>query len=149
MYTKARTIQKVAIEDAPPLMADALAQAGLSLEDIDYLIPHQTSARAIRKGVEEFSARLGAMPKHVVNNVEQYGNTSSTTHFVALYRYLQEGRFRPGARVMLLSLASGLEIGVILLEMDELVERYGRRREIGGDSVADNVPPVASGAPTG
>jgi 3-oxoacyl-[acyl-carrier-protein] synthase-3 len=149
MYTKARTLQKVAIEDAPPLMADALAQTGLRFDDIDYLIPHQTSARAIRKGVEEFSSRLGTMPKHVVNNVEQFGNTSSTTHFVALYRYLQEGRFRPGERVMLMSLASGLEIGVVLLEMDELVERYGRRREISGDSVADKIPPLASGAPAG
>src|SRR4051794_12266104 len=59
MYTKARTIHKVAIQDAPPLMQDALAQTGLRFEDIDYLIPHQTSSRAIRKGVAEFSERLG------------------------------------------------------------------------------------------
>ena len=43
-----------------PLVAEAIAEAGISLADIDYLIPHQTSARAIRKGerdnlVHEFS----------------------------------------------------------------------------------------------
>ena len=149
MYTKARTIHKVAIQDAPPLMQDALAQTGLRLEDIDYLIPHQTSSRAIRKGVAEFSERLGAMPKHVVDNVEQFGNTSSTTHFVALYRYLEQGRFSPGERVMLLSLASGLEIGVVLIEMDELVKRYGSRSEVRSDGRADAVPAVPLGTPSG
>lgn len=121
MYTKARTIHKVAINDAPGLVQEALGQAGLDLGDIDYFIPHQTSARAIRTGLRELQDRLGVAPKHTVVNVEEYGNTSSTTHFLALYRYLQEGRFAPGDRVLLLALASGLEIGVVVFTMDGLV----------------------------
>lgn len=127
MYTRARRIHQVAIEDAPPLLAEALEQSGLDFSDIDYLIPHQTSARAIEKGAKEFEERLGGMPKHVVNNVAERGNTASTTHFVALYEYLQAGRFEPGDRILLLSFASGLEVGVVVFEVhEELVERYGR-----------------------
>jgi 3-oxoacyl-[acyl-carrier-protein] synthase-3 len=89
------------------------------------LIPHQTSARAIKKAMVEFSAGLGAAPKHVVVTVDELGNTASTTHFVALHKYLDEGRFAAGDRVLLLSLASGLEVGIVIFRVDRLVERYG------------------------
>jgi 3-oxoacyl-[acyl-carrier-protein] synthase-3 len=140
MYTRSRAIHKVAIEDGLPLIEEALREVGIGLDDIDFFIPHQTSARAIRKGVEEFGRVFGARPRHTVVNVENYGNTSSTTHFVALYRYLQEGRFRPGDRVLLMALASGLEIGLLHFPMDELVNRYGsshlRSRDLPAESVA-------------
>jgi 3-oxoacyl-[acyl-carrier-protein] synthase-3 len=125
MTTQARTLHHVATEDTPPLLVEALQESDLSLADIDYLIPHQTSARAIRKGARELAARLGVSPKHVVENVTERGNTASTTHFVALYEYLQAGRFERGDEILLLSLASGLEVGIVIFKMDDLVERYG------------------------
>jgi 3-oxoacyl-[acyl-carrier-protein] synthase III len=125
MYTKARTIHQVAIEDAPPLVADVLDQIGIPFGDIDYVIPHQTSKRAIEKGGRELSAHIGVAPKHMVENVQEHGNTASTTHFVALYEYLRDGRFTKGEKVMLISLASGLEVGVLVFEIDEILERYG------------------------
>ena len=126
MYTKSRKLHKVAIEDMAPLVAEAIGEAGVSLDDIDYLIPHQTSARAIRKGTQEFARRLGAKPKHVVVNLEEYGNTSSTTLFVALHKYLEEQRVQKGERVMLLALASGIEIGIAVFTIDSQVDHYGR-----------------------
>ena len=125
MYTKSRTLQKVAIEDMAPLIAEAIGEAGIDLADIDYMIPHQTSARAIRAGTQEFVRRLGAKPKHVVVNLEEYGNTSSTTLFVALHKYLEEQRIHSGDRVMLLALASGIEIGIAIFTVDSQVDRYG------------------------
>lgn len=126
MYTDAPGIQRAAIEDSAPLLRDALHQGGLAFGEIDYLIPHQTSARAIEKGTKNLSAGRGGAPKHVVANVEHFGNTASTTHFVALYRYLQEGRFDEGDKIMLLSFASGLEVGVVIFPMNhELLDRYG------------------------
>jgi len=126
MYTKSRTLQKAAIQDMAPLVAEVIGEAGISLADIDYLIPHQTSARAIRQGTQEFARRLGATPKHVVVNLEEYGNTSSTTLFVALHKYLEEQRIRNGDRVMLLALASGIEIGMAIFTIDSQAEHYGR-----------------------
>jgi 3-oxoacyl-[acyl-carrier-protein] synthase III len=126
MYTKSRTLHRVAIEDMAPLVAEAISEAGIDLSDIDYLIPHQTSARAIRKGTAEFARRLGAKPKHVVVNVEEYGNTSSTTLFLALHKYLREQRLRKGDRVMLLALASGIEIGMAIFTVGSEADNYGR-----------------------
>ena len=62
---------------------------------------------------------------HVVVTVDEFGNTSSTTHFLALWKYLREGRFAPDDRVLLLSIASGLEVGIVIFKVDELVGRYG------------------------
>jgi len=122
MLTKGREIHRAAIQDAPLLLSNALDGAGLRLRDIDWLVPHQTSSRAIHKLAE----RLGDKgPKHIVINLENFGNTASTSHFVALHRYLSEGRFQRGDKVLLLALASGLEIGIVLLVMDELVETHG------------------------
>ena len=125
MHTKAREIHRAATEEAVPLLREMLDQAGLQFGEIDYLVPHQTSVRAIRKGTEQWSQDLGATPKHVVVTVDELGNTSSTTLFVALWKYLNEGRFAPGDRVMLLALASGLEVGIVIFRLGQLVERYG------------------------
>ena len=125
MYTKSRTLQEVAIDDMAPLVAEAIGEAGIDLTDIDFMIPHQTSARAIRAGTQEFVRRLGARPKHVVVNLEEFGNTSSTTLFVALHKYLEEQRIHNGDRVMLLALASGIEIGMAIFTVDSQVDRYG------------------------
>jgi 3-oxoacyl-[acyl-carrier-protein] synthase-3 len=114
------------IAEAIPRLHEALAAAGLALDDIDYLIPHQTSARAIEKGSAEFASRLGGEPKHVVITVDEFGNTASTTHFVALWKYLTDGRLRHDDRVLLLSLASGLVVGVVIFTVGELVERYAQ-----------------------
>jgi 3-oxoacyl-[acyl-carrier-protein] synthase-3 len=126
MHTQAREIHAVSIEEAMPRLREALDAAGLAMDDIDYLIPHQTSARAIEKASAQFAERLGGAPKHVVVTVDEFGNTSSTTHFVALWKYLTEGRLRPDDRILLLSLASGIEIGVVLFTVGDLVERYGQ-----------------------
>jgi 3-oxoacyl-[acyl-carrier-protein] synthase III len=45
--------------------------------------------------------------------------------FVALHKYLKEQRIRKGDRVMLLALASGIEIGIAIFTIDSQVDRYG------------------------
>ena len=73
------------------------------------------------------SESFGDSPRHdAVITVDRYGNTASTTHTVALVEELEAGRIKAGERIALLALASGLEIGVVLLTLDEeLVSRYG------------------------
>ena len=127
MFTKSRAIHQVAIADTPLLLREALDAAGIEIADVDCVIPHQTSARAIRKGMAEVTEALGGAPRHdAVVTVDRYGNTASTTHTVALVEELEAGRLQAGDRVALVALASGLEIGVVLFTIDEeLVTRYG------------------------
>ena len=127
MFTNSRAIQKAAMANTPLLLSEVLDAVGLSIHDIDHVITHQTSARAIRKGMARMSESFGDSPRHdAVITVDRYGNTASTTHTVALVEELEAGHIEPGETVALLALASGLEIGVVLLTLDEdLVRRYG------------------------
>ena len=129
MHTNGREIHRVGVVEAVPLLREVLDQAGLEFDQIDYFIPHQTSARAIKKAMVEFAEQLGGTPRHVVVTVDELGNTASTTHFVALWKYLNEGRLSEGDRVLLLSLASGLEVGIVIFRVGDLVRRrYGHDR---------------------
>lgn len=127
MFTKSRAIQRAAMSDTPVLLQEVLDAADISIHDIDHVITHQTSARAIRKGMAMMSASFGESPRHdAVITVDRYGNTASTTHTVALVEELEAGHVQPGETIALIALASGLEIGIVLLTVDEdLVGRYG------------------------
>jgi len=129
MFTDSRGIQKAAILNTPVLLREVLEAVGISIHDVDHVITHQTSARAIRKGMDAVRTSFGEGPRHpAVITVDRYGNTASTTHTVALVEELEAGRIRPGETIALVALASGLEIGVVLLTVDEdLVKRYGHR----------------------
>nr|WP_235435924.1 3-oxoacyl-[acyl-carrier-protein] synthase III C-terminal domain-containing protein [Mycobacterium sp. EPa45] len=120
MFTDARGIHRAAMSDTPLLLHEVLDTVGISIHDIDQVITHQTSARAIRKGMAKLTDEFGDNPRHdAVITVDRYGNTASTTHTVALIEELQAHRIRPGETVALIALASGLEIGVVLLTLDE------------------------------
>ena len=125
MKTKIREIHKAALSESLPLIKKALEKSGLSFDQLDYVIPHQTSRASIYSGEKRFSAYFDTSPGKVVYNLEEYGNTASTSHFLALYRFLQEKRFRQGDRIMLMGFASGLVIGAVIFTMTEMVERYG------------------------
>ena len=127
MFTRARAIHEAAIADTPTLFQEVLDASGLAIDEVDHVIPHQTSVRAIRKGMSEVGDALGGAPRNpAVVTVDRYGNTASTTHVVALAEELDAGRLRAGDRVALVALASGLEIGVVLFTVDdELVSNRG------------------------
>lgn len=125
MVTAARKIHQVAISDSPPILERALRAAGLEYGDIDHFIPHQTSIRAIRSGGKHLARYLGSNVKNIVTNFQEYGNTASTTHFLAMHRCLQEKVFKKGDKILIMAFASGLVIGVVIFTMDELLDRYG------------------------
>ncbi len=125
MRTKARRIHQVSITDSVPFLKKAFEKSGLSFGKIDYLIPHQTSRRSILSGAKSYAQYFGEKPGHLVINLKDTGNTASTTHFLALYQYLTDKRFVKGDRIMLLCFASGLVIGVVIFEMNDMVYRYG------------------------
>jgi 3-oxoacyl-[acyl-carrier-protein] synthase-3 len=125
MFTRARKIHEVAMEQGPPLLEEVLALGGVRLGEVDWFIPHQTSVRAIRSGEKVLAQHAGEHPKHTAITVDKLGNTASTTLFIALHEYLSEGQIHGGDKVLLLSVASGLEVGVVLFVVDELETTHG------------------------
>lgn len=82
----------------------AMDQAGLTLDDLDLLIPHQANLRII-----ELAARhLGLPMEKVFVNLDRYGNTSAASIPIALVEALEEGRVRDGMNICMVGFGGGL-----------------------------------------
>lgn len=108
----------------------SLEQAGLGLDDVDLLIPHQANVRII----DATARRLGIDDSKVYVNIHSYGNTSAATIPVALSEALEEGRIKPGYNVLFAAFGGGLTWG-------SAVYRWGARVEPLGVSDAE-LPPT-------
>ncbi len=99
-----REVFKFATRVLPQSTAAVLANAGLSMDDIKLLIPHQANARIIELAVR----KLGVDPHKVYVNVHKYGNTSAASIPIALVEALEEGRIKPDDKIALVSFGAGL-----------------------------------------
>ena len=88
----------------------AVREAGLKVEDIDLLIPHQANVRII----DAMNERLKVPPGKVVVNLDRYGNTSSASIPIALDEVVRDGRAKPGDLVVLTGFGGGFTWGSIL-----------------------------------
>ena len=89
-----------------------LEMAGMTREDIDYLIIHQGNYRILEAG-----AKFARMPMDkVFVNIHRYGNTSAASVPIALHEALKEGKIKPGDKVVLISFGAGATWGATLLE---------------------------------
>ncbi len=108
----------------------AIKDAGLSLEDVDLLIPHQANVRII----DATARRIGIDDSKVYVNIESYGNTSAATIPVALAEAIEEGRIGPGDIIAFTAFGGGLSWG-------SAVFRWGTRVEPIAKSDAELPPP--------
>ena len=122
MQTRAAKIHKVSIEKSISYVQEALDQFGLKYSDIDYLLPHQTSKAAIVSGAKKYSEAFKGHPGEVIINLSENGNTASTSYFISLYQYLEKGKFKADDKIMLLSFASGLVFGIVVFEINNLIQ---------------------------
>jgi 3-oxoacyl-[acyl-carrier-protein] synthase III len=97
-------------------------QAGLQLDDVDLLIPHQANVRII----DAAARRLRLREDQVFVNIASYGNTSAATIPVALTEALEEGRVRPGANLVFAAFGAGLSWAAAVVRWGDRVEPLGR-----------------------
>ncbi len=108
----------------------SLEQAGIGLDDVDLLIPHQANVRII----DATARRLGLPDSKVYVNIHSYGNTSAATIPVALTEALEEGRIQSGSNIVFTAFGGGLSWG-------SAVYRWGPRTEPIAESDATLPPP--------
>ncbi|MGH8972260.1 MAG: beta-ketoacyl-ACP synthase III [Acidimicrobiia bacterium] len=97
------------------VMADsasiALGRAGMTVDDVDLLVPHQANGRI----VDATARRLGIPPARTAKNVDRYGNTSAASVPLALAEAADGGRLRPGDVVLMTAVGAGLGWGSAVL----------------------------------
>lgn len=100
---------------------EVLARSGLSIDEIDLVIPHQANQRII----DATAKKLGFGAEKVVSNIARFGNTSSATIPIALVEALAEGRVQPHANLLLVSFGAGFSIGASLVRWGDRVAPIG------------------------
>ncbi|MBX0326857.1 ketoacyl-ACP synthase III [Oscillochloris sp. ZM17-4] len=107
VYMNGREIFKHAVREMCDSAKQAVAEAGLSLDDIRLVIPHQANVRII----DAVAKRLEISMDRVVVNLDRYGNTSAASVPIALYEAVQQGRVRDGDYLLLTAFGGGLTWG--------------------------------------
>ncbi len=107
-----RRIFKFAVQAMESATREAVQSAGLTLDDIDLLIPHQANLRIINATVKA----LGLPPERAMVNVDRYGNTSAASIPIALREAWEQGRLHDGDRLALVAFGGGLVWGALVLE---------------------------------
>jgi 3-oxoacyl-[acyl-carrier-protein] synthase-3 len=104
---------KFAVKVLEEVARETVAAAGMRLEDIDWLIPHQANVRIL----EATARKLGLPLERLVVTVDHHGNTSAASVPLALDEYVRSGRIRPGHRVMLQGVGGGFTWGATIATM--------------------------------
>lgn len=113
MKMKGRELFKVAVLTMYEAIFKAAEAAGLTMDDIRVIVPHQSNLRIM----EATRDRLGIPPEKLYINIDRMGNTSAASIPIALDELRRAGRIRSGDHVMLMAFGAGLTWGTIVLRV--------------------------------
>jgi 3-oxoacyl-[acyl-carrier-protein] synthase-3 len=108
-----QAVFKFAVRVLEESARETIAAAKMSLEDVDWLIPHQANVRIL----EATARKLGLARDKLVVTVDHHGNTSAASVPLALDEFVRAGKIRPGQRVLLQGVGGGFTWGSSLLTL--------------------------------
>ena len=107
-----REVFRHAIEKMSASIEDILSEAGVSMDEIDFLIPHQANVRII----DGIAAKLGFPDEKIVKTVSKHANCSAASIPLALAELKASGKLQRGNLVLMTALGAGLTWGSTLLQ---------------------------------
>ncbi|WP_404996929.1 beta-ketoacyl-ACP synthase III [Caldifermentibacillus hisashii] len=107
-----REVFKFAVRQMGESALNVIEKAGLSKEDVDFLIPHQANIRIM----EAARQRLDLPVEKMSNTVGKYGNTSAASIPISLVEDLEAGRIKDDDIILMVGFGGGLTWGAILMK---------------------------------
>lgn len=107
-----REVFKFAVRQMGESSINVVEKAGLSKEDINYIVPHQANIRIMESARE----RLGLPKEKMSVTVNKFGNTSSASIPMSLYEDVKNNKIKDGDNVVLVGFGGGLTWGAICLK---------------------------------
>lgn len=102
---------RVAARHMPAVLEKLLTDAGMTLDQMDWIVPHQASGQAL----ELMTRRLKLPAERMINTLETCGNQVAASLPTALAVAVQDGRIRRGAHVLLIGGGAGVSVGGAIL----------------------------------
>jgi len=115
IYMNGREVFKFAVRQMGESSENVLGKAGLSKEDVDFLIPHQANIRIM----EASRQRLDLPEEKLSKTVHKYGNTSAASIPISLVEELEAGKIKEDDVLVMVGFGGGLTWGAIAM-------RWGR-----------------------
>jgi 3-oxoacyl-[acyl-carrier-protein] synthase III len=104
-------IFKLAVHSMSDTARETLAHVGLSIDDVDWVVPHQANQRIM----DAVARNLSLPPEKLISHIAHMGNNSAATIPTALDAAVRDGRIRRGDLVLLTAFGGGLAWGSVLL----------------------------------
>lgn len=107
-----REVYKFAVRQMPESSINVIKKAGLTKEDVDFLVPHQANIRIMEAARE----RLGIEENKMAKVIQKYGNNSSASIPIALSESINKGKIKDGDVIVLVGFGGGLTWGAVALK---------------------------------
>jgi 3-oxoacyl-[acyl-carrier-protein] synthase-3 len=108
---KGREVFRHAVVNLADVMGEVLGVAGLSSDEVDWVVPHQANARIL----DATAKKLGLPSEKVVVTVDRHANTSAASVPLALDAAVKDGRIKRGDIVVLEAMGGGFTWGAAVL----------------------------------
>jgi 3-oxoacyl-[acyl-carrier-protein] synthase-3 len=107
-----QAVFKLAVSMLDQVGRETVQAAGMTVADIDWLVPHQANIRIL----QATGRKMGIPAERVVVTVDQHANTSAASVPLALDTAVRDGRIREGHRVMLQGVGGGFTWGSVFVQ---------------------------------
>jgi 3-oxoacyl-[acyl-carrier-protein] synthase-3 len=108
-----REVFKFATRVVGKACQQVLDQAGLTMDDVDWIIPHQANLRIIEAAARDMNVPLDRF----IVNIDRYANTSAASIPLALAEAVDSGKVKVDDRILIVSFGAGLTWGAALVQM--------------------------------
>jgi 3-oxoacyl-[acyl-carrier-protein] synthase-3 len=108
---KGREVFRHAVVNLAQVLNEVLSDAGLSADDVDWVVPHQANARIL----DATAKKLGLPSEKVVVTVDRHANTSAASVPLAFDTAIRDGRIKRGDVVVLEAMGGGFTWGAAAL----------------------------------
>jgi 3-oxoacyl-[acyl-carrier-protein] synthase-3 len=106
-----KAVYETGVKVLPKAIWQVLKDTGLSINDIDYMIPHQPSIKILKDTAEV----IGLPFEKVMTNMDRYANTSGGTIPILLDEVNRAGKLKPGTLVLFAAVGSGWTYGASII----------------------------------
>ncbi|MDM8006211.1 MAG: beta-ketoacyl-ACP synthase III [Phycisphaerae bacterium] len=113
MKMRGREVYKFAVTKMQEILIETTRRAGLRVEDLAYVVPHQSNLRII----ESAAQKMGLPMDKIAVNIDRYGNTSAASIPMALEEAWRAGKVKAGDWVLMAGFGAGLTWGSALIRL--------------------------------
>jgi 3-oxoacyl-[acyl-carrier-protein] synthase-3 len=107
-----KEVFRAATQVLPHAINEVLSDSGLSINDIDLMIPHQPSIGILKKTAEV----IGLPFYKVMTSMDKYANTSAGTIPIMLDEVNRAGKIKPGMNILFAAVGGGWTYGASIIK---------------------------------